>query len=157
MSIIDKRLEFSDAQAVTTTAISDNVYDRKDLGLNPNATENIGAPALMYLVVQTAEDCTDSGSDATLEVTFESAENAALTTNPVVHFSTGELAFAEFKDAGTVLAVVPLPAAQYKEFIGVRYTVGDGPLTGGAFNAFLTLDPHIWTKYADGKPVAPAS
>jgi hypothetical protein len=153
MSIIDKRLEFSDAQAVTTSAISANVYDRKDLGLNPNATENIGAPAQMYLVVQTAVNCTDSGSDATLEVTFESAENAALSTNPVVHFSTGELAFAGFKDAGTVLAVVPLPAAQYKE----RYTVDDGPLTGGAFNAFLTLDPHLWTKYADGKPIAPTS
>lgn len=155
MSHLDARAEFSDAQAVTATAISTNVMDRKGAGLAPNTTDNIGAPATMYLVVRTNAAATDSGSDATLTVTLESADNAALSTNPVVHYSTGTMAFAAFSPANTTLAVVPLPAAAYKEFLGVRYTVGDGPLTAGTFDAFLTLDPSIWRAYEDGKPSSP--
>ena len=155
MSHLDARAEFSDAQAVTTTAISTNVMDRKGAGLSPNATDNIGAPATMYLVVRTNAAATDSGSDATLTVTLESAADAGLTSGPVVHYSTGAMAFATFSPANTTLAVIPLPAAAYKEFLGVRYTVGDGPLTAGTFDAFLTLDPSIWRAYADGKPSSP--
>src|SRR5690606_9982517 len=155
MSHIDARAEFSDAQAVTTTAISTNVMDRKGAGLSPNATDNIGAPATMYLVVRTNAAATDNSSDATLTVTLESAADAGLTSGPVVHYSTGAMAFATFSPANTTLAVVPLPADAYKEFLGVRYTVGDGPLTAGTFDAFLTLDPSIWREYADGKPSSP--
>ncbi len=155
MSHLDARAEFSDAQAVTPTPISTNVMDRKGAGLAPNATDNIGAPAIMYLVVRTNAAATDASSDATLAVTLESADDAALSTNPVVHYSTGTMAFAAFSPANTTLAVVPLPAAAYKEFLGVRYTVGAGPLTAGTFDAFLTLDPSIWRPYEDGKPSSP--
>jgi len=103
----------------------------------------------MYLVVQTAVACTDTSSDATLAVTLESAADTGLTTGPVVHASTGTLAFAAFKDAGTVLMCQPLPYDDYKDYIGVRYTVGDGPLTAGAFNAYLTLDPPVMRKVFD--------
>lgn len=143
MSHIDARAEFSDAQAVTATAISANVIARDGLGLSPNATQNLGAPGVMYLVVQTAVDCTDVSSDATLAVTLESATDAGLTTGAVVHANTGSLAFAAFATAGTVLLCQPLPAGDYKDFVGVRYTVGAGPLTAGAFNAYLTLDPGV--------------
>src|SRR5690606_1158023 len=149
MSHIDARTEFSDAQAVTSTAISTNVIARDGAGLSPNSTQNLGAPATMYLVVQTAVACTDASSDATLAVTLESATDAGLTTSAVVHASTVPLAFAAFKDAGTVLMCQPLPYDDYKDYIGVRYTVGDGPLTAGAFNAYLTLDPPVMRKVFD--------
>lgn len=155
MSIIDARLEFSDAQAVTTTAISTNVYDRKGLGLAPNATENLGAPGTAYLVVTMGAGATAGGA-ATVAITLESAENAALSTNPVVHAATGPKALAAL-GAGATVAVIPLPADAYKEFVGVRYTVASGPLTGGTFNAFITLDPQVWRSYSDNKPVMPAS
>lgn len=153
MSHLDARAEFSDAQAVTATAISTNVMDRKGAGLAPNATDNIGAPATAYLVVSMDDGATAAGA-ATVTVTLESADNAGLSTNPVVHYSSGAKALAAMT-AGATVAVIPLPADAYKEFLGVRYTVATGPLTGGTFNAYLTLDPSIWRAYADGKPSSP--
>ena len=144
--IIDAFNEFSDAQAVTSTAISSNVID---LGpVDDNATRDIGTGEDIYLVVVTQTPATDSGSDATLTVTLESAENAGLSTNPVVHFSTGALAFADFSPAGSVLACVRVPAGNYKRYLGVRYTVASGPLTAGNFDAFLTKDVQRWQAYA---------
>lgn len=157
MSILDTRFTFSENQAVTASAISTNVFDRKGLGLAPNATENLGAPATMYLVVVTTAAATDSGSDATLEVKLVSDSTANLATSPTTHLTTGTLAFAAFSPKGTVLLCHPLPPGAYEEFLGVSYTVASGPLTGGTFSAFLTLDPTIWRNYADGKPVSPTS
>ena len=147
--ILDSQLEFSDGQAVTSTAISTNVVSLAD----DNTTRDIGAGGQLYLVVQTRTEATDTSSDATLTVTLESAENEALSTNPVVHYSTGALAFADFSPAGSVLACVALPSDDYKDFLGVRYTVASGPLTAGNFDAFLTRDPQRWKAYANGPVV----
>lgn len=145
MSYVDKNLEFSDAQAVTATAISSNVYDlfTTDLGAGANITPNsrldISTPDLWFVVaVPTA--ITDAGSDATLVVTLESADDVGLTTNAQVHFSTGTLAFATYSPAGTQLACVRLPRGLYRRYLGVRFTVASGPFTGGALDAYLTPD-----------------
>lgn len=155
MSHLDTRAEFSDAQAVTATAISTNVMNQKGTGLAPNATENIGAPATAYLVITVGTAAAAAGA-AMVTATLESADDAALSTNAQVHASTGAKALADMV-AGATLAVIPLPAGNYKQYLGVRYTVATGPLTAGTFNAFLTLDPSIWRAYADGKPATPAS
>lgn len=147
--ILDKQLEFSDGQAVTSTAISANVVD---LGATPTLRD-LGAGGPIWLVVQTRTAATDTSSDATLTVTLESAENEALSNNPVVHFSTGALAFASFSPAGTRVAMVALPLADYKRYLGVRYTVASGPLTAGNFDAFLTRDPQAWRAYPNGPVV----
>ena len=153
MSHIDARAEFSDAQAVTATAISTNVMDLKGDGVSPNTGSNIGAPAHTYLVI-TCGDAADAAGAATVTFTLESAANAGLSSGAVVHYSTAAIGKAALT-AGAVVAVVPLPVGDYKEYLGVRYTVGTGPLTAGTFNAFLTLDPSIIKAYADGKPVSP--
>lgn len=144
---VDKQLEFSDAQAVTSTAISTNVYDLfstaaggEATAISPNSRLNIGTADNLYLVVLTQTTATDSGSDATLTVTLESADDAGLSTNATVHFSTGALAFASFANAGTKIAVVELPRAAYRRYLGVRYTVASGPLTAGKFDAFITSE-----------------
>ena len=149
---VDTQIELSDAQAVTTTAISSNVYDLFSMTtggasapITPNARLDIGTDDL-FLVVNTQTTATDSGSDATLTVTLESADNAALSTNPIVHFSTGAIAFASFATAGTNLVKVRIPRGQYRRYLGVRYTVASGPLTAGAFDAFLT--PNVDNTYA---------
>lgn len=144
--ILDYYNEFSDAQAVTSTAISTNVID---LGpTTDNATRDLGTGEPIYLVVQTNTACTDSGSDATLTVSLETDTAAGLNSAAVVHYTTGALAFAAFSPAGTVLAFVRLPAGDYKRYLGVRYTVGSGPLTAGAFDAFLTHAVQKWEPYA---------
>lgn len=143
---VDTQAEFSDAQAVTATAISSNVMDlQAALGAGTNiaygnTVMDVGQGEDVYLVVQTAVAITDAGSDATLTVTLESATDAGLTTAAVVHFSTGALAFATYATAGSVVAMIKLPAADYKRYLGVRYTVASGPFTAGAIDAFLTKD-----------------
>lgn len=142
---VDQQLEFSDAQAVTATAISTNVYDLFSMStgasatdLSPNTRIDIGAGEDIYLVVNTAVLATDAGSDATLTVSFETADDVTLTTNVQVVYSTAALAFAAFSPAGTNLVKIKLPLFPYRRYVGVRYTVAAGPLTAGAFDAFLT-------------------
>ena len=143
---VDSQIEFSDAQAVTATAISSNVYDLFSMGLGGGATDvtpntrlDIGqGTAHLYLVVNTAVTATDTGNDATLTITLESADDAGLTTNAQVHYSSGAIAFASFATAGTNLVAIRLPSALFRRYLGVRYTVASGPLTAGAFDAFVT-------------------
>lgn len=145
---IDKHAEFSDAQAVTATAISTNVMDLISNASGKNPLRDIGTGQDVYLVILTQAAATDSGSDATLAITLESDSTENLATSPTVHFSTGTLAFAAFSPVGTVLAAVKLPAGSYERYLGVRYTVAAGPLTAGAFDAFLTTDVQAWRAYA---------
>lgn len=145
---VDKQAEFSDAQAVTATAISANVMDLISNSSGKNPLRDIGTGQDVYLVVTTQTAATDASSDATLTVTLESDSTVDLATSPTTHFSTGALAFAAFSPAGTVLAAVKLPAGSYERYLGVRYTVAAGPLTAGNFDAFLTTDVSAWRAYA---------
>lgn len=144
---VDSQAEFSDAQAVTSTAISSNVIDIRSMltgasssGLSPNTTFDIGTGEEVYLVVQTNTTCQDVSSDATLTLTLESDSAAALNSSPTVHFSTGALAFATYATAGTRVVTIRLPAGTYQRYVGLRYTIASGPLTAGAFDAFLTTN-----------------
>lgn len=150
---LDAQNEFSDAQAVTATAISTNVID-----LGPeNTLKDIGAGEPIWLVVLTQTTATDASSDATLAVTLESDSTANLATSPTTHYTTGALAFSAFAPAGSVLAIVRLPVGLYERYLGVRYTVANGPLTAGNFDAFLTKDIQRWRAYADRVSLATAA
>lgn len=145
---LDKQAEFSDAQAVTATAISTNVVDLISNSSGKNPLRDIGIGQDVYLVVITQTAATDTGSDATLTVSLESDSTVDLATSATLHFTTGALAFAAFSPVGTVLAAVKLPAGNYERYLGVRYTVATGPLTAGAFDAFLTTDVAAYRAYA---------
>lgn len=148
---IDSQELFSDAQAVTATAISTNVFDlNPDAGTLAASLQDIGIGEEVYLVVMTVTTITDSGSDATLTVTLESDTAVGLASSPVVHISTGALAFATYATAGTVIFQGKLPVADYKRYLGVRYTVASGPFTAGAITAFLTKDIQRNKTYASG-------
>ncbi len=162
---VDTQLEFSDAQAVTSTAISTNVIDTLTFGsaaatlgtyVTANTTQDLGQTnEPLYLVVMTNTTCTDTSSDATLTITLESDSTANLATSATVHFSTGALAFAAYATAGTRLVTIALPHGDYERYLGVRYTVASGPLTAGAFDAFLTTDPAgVRRTYASGFAVS---
>ena len=154
---LDSQIEFSDAQAVTATAISSNVYDLFSVkaggaaagDITSNTRLDIGTDDL-FLVVSVPTAITDTSSDATLAVTLESADDAALTTNAIVHFSTGTLAFATYSPAGTMIAAVRIPRGLYRRYLGVRYTVASGPFTAGAIDAFLTPDLQLNRPYKSG-------
>lgn len=142
---VDTQVELSDSQAVTATAISTNVIDTLTTSvgaatltsLSPNTLTDIGAGEDVYLVVSTAVAATDSGSDATLTITLETDTAVGLGSSTVVA-STAALAFATYSPAGTQVWLLKLPPFDYKRYLGIRYTVASGPLTAGAFDAFLT-------------------
>ncbi|WP_409287523.1 Bbp16 family capsid cement protein [Pseudomonas guariconensis] len=147
---VDKQAEFSDSQAVTATAISTNVYDLYPRGnaVNTNVTRDIGVGEDVYLVVQCDTTATAAGA-ATVTVTLESSSTADLATAPTVHFASAALALANLT-GGTTLLAIKLPAGSYNRYVGVRYTVGTGPLTAGAFSAFLAKDIQAFRAYVKG-------
>lgn len=144
---VDTQTSFSDSQALTATAISSNVLDTLSVlaggtsaanGVSPNAGIDIGSgPGDLYLVVQVNAALT-GGTSPTLTITLETADDAGLTTNKQVLFSTAALAQAAFGPAGTLLVAIHLPIAMYRRYVGLRYTITGGPLTGGSVDAFLT-------------------
>ena len=157
MAYVDQQIEFSDSQAVTATAISTNVYDLFTMStgasatdLSPNTRINVGSGEDIYLVVNTAVTATDTSSDATLIVTFETADNEALSTNAQVVATSGTLAFEAFATAGTNLLKIKLPSFAYRRYIGIRYTVASGPLTAGAFDAFISTGVDDQRIYKSG-------
>lgn len=139
---VDSQIELSDAQAVTATAISANVYDLFSMTtggasapVTPNARLDIGTDDL-FLVVNSLAAATAAGA-ATVTITLESADDAALTTNAIVHYSTAAIPKASLT-AGTNQVKIRVPRGLYRRYLGVRYTVATGPLTAGSFDAFLT-------------------
>lgn len=143
--ILDNALVFSDAQAVTSTAIS-NVIDLGD----GNTLRDIGLGEDLWLVVITQTTCTDSGSDATVTFALQSDSTADLNTSATTHITTGALAFAAYATAGTVVLAQKLPVGDYERYLGMKYTVASGPLTAGKFDAFLTRDYDKVKNYAKG-------
>lgn len=140
--LLDKQNEFSDSQAVTASAISTNVIDT----LANTTLTDLGEGEPIYLVIAATVAATAAGA-ATVTFTLESDSTADLATSPTVHFSTAVIGKAALT-AGAPVAIVALPIDLYERFVGVRYTVATGPLTAGAFDAFLTKDVSKFRAYA---------
>lgn len=123
--ITDKFLRVSDAQAVTTTAVS---TDSIDLSLARDIGE--GQDVVFNFSVGTAFA---GGTSVQFEVIV--ADNAALTTNPVAVGSSAAIATASLT-AGKMEAVRVNPqiASLGKRYMGARYTVV-GTMTAGTVTA----------------------
>lgn len=148
--IIDLQTKFSDAQAVTATAISTNVVDlRGNLTTNPATIDDgvtPGQDVWLFILVTTA--ATAAGA-ATVTFSLESDSDTALSTSPTVHWTSSAIGKATLV-AGYVVARIKLPSDNYERYLGVRYTVATGPLTAGAFTAFLAFDLNRAMYYANG-------
>lgn len=147
--LLDKQNEFSDSQAVTVTAISTNVIDTLPMANNPNLVQNLGASANQanaFLVIQVDTTFTAAGA-GTLTISLESDSTANLATSPTVHYTSAAIALAGLV-GGTTILVIPLPSGNYERYLGLRYTVGTGPMTAGAISAFITRDIQTWRPYA---------
>lgn len=141
---VDKNLEFSDAQALTATAISANVYDlfTTDTGgsteFSPNTRLDVGLGEDVWWIVSVPT--TLAGGTATgITVTLETADDAALTTNAQVVATSGLIPVASLV-SGFTLCRVKLPSFDYRRYLGVRYTAATGPFGSGNIDAFLTYE-----------------
>ncbi len=144
--LLDKQLTVSDAQVVTVTAVSTDAIDTG--GSNP--VRNIGWGEEMRMMVQVNTTVLAAGAAT---VTFEliQADNAALTTNVETLIASAAIGKAALTAGGAIPFDVVLPATS-RRFIGMRYTIGTGPLTAGAFTAALVHDTDRQRFYANGYP-----
>lgn len=147
--ILDKRNEFADAVALNTGGAGTYVIGEQiDLG----TAVNVGAVDELYFVVN-VDTGIAAGSAGTVTFQLVSADNDALTTNPVVHyqtaaFTTGTGTGTGALKAGTVLAAIKLPQGfDYKRYLGIRQVTGTAAITAGKVNAFLTPDIAMWRAY----------
>lgn len=161
MAILDLQTTFSGAtaadgtktgQSVTATAISTNVLDRAG-GLSAGfpALEDEGINGGQWLIVQALTAAAVGDAAKTLTITLESAADAGLSSGPVVHAATTAILGSAIT-AGAVLWRIQLPSADYKRYIGLRYTVSAG-FTAFQILAFTVVDVQRNITYPIGYTV----
>lgn len=157
--IIDAQLLFSDAQAVTSTAVGTNVID-----LTIDRSPGNGEPMGVVFVVDVAADQTTGDEDYTFDVEY--ASDAAQTTarklvgrrvfesgTPTAPAQDADLLVAGFK------FVIPLPPTSLTEserYLGIRYvTAGTSPtITVTSFLAPLSAIDQSEPSFANNYTVA---
>lgn len=128
MSYIDQNLVLSDAQAVTTTAVSTKSID------TITALRNIGSGEQIEVLVAVGTAFTAAGA-ATMTVALQdSADNttfADVLVSPAIAVASLVAGFEALR--------VRVPATT-RRYIALNYTVATGPMTAGALTAVLELD-----------------
>jgi hypothetical protein len=156
--IIDSRLNFAVAAALTLATGTNNLTNVADLGTNAlNATRDIANGEQAYLIGTVDTDIT-SGGTATLQFALVSDAVAAIQTNgsqithlltPLVTVPASANAATRTK-AGSLICCVALPqGVDYKQYLGMQSIVGTAALTAGKVNFFITADPTAWRAYSD--------
>lgn len=133
MPILDTQALFSDAQAITATAFSTNVYDK----IAARTFFGRGRPMQLLVVVTTL--FTSAGA-TTMTVELVHADDAALTVNVTSAWITTPYAkVGTWDTAGTIIPVPMVPFNDTRRYVGLRYTVATGPWTAGNLTAGIML------------------
>jgi len=135
MPLVDALLRLSNAQVVTSTAVSTDKIDLSE-------ARDMAWGNELNAVIEVDEVVAASGA-ATVLFEIVTATDAALTAGVTVVGSVGPIGKAELPAGRPVINVSLDPSnliAQQKgqRYLGVRYTVATGPLTTGRFTAYLT-------------------
>lgn len=137
--ILDTNLILSEMQAVTVTAISENVIDLVANGIVPYEAaavgRNLGAGNEIPLALMVNESFATLTS---LTVTVETSAAAGL-TSPTVLYTSGAIPVATLV-AGYKLPIRWLPDAPLLQYLGVRYTVTGTTATAGKMTAALATE-----------------
>lgn len=120
--IIDKFLQVSDAQAVTSSAASTDVIDFGQ------PSPDIGMSDQCSMVITVGESATAAGAATVTFSVQDSADNSAW-ANVVATAAIDKANLA----AGQQIAI-PMPT-KLRRYCRVYYTVANGPLTAGKFSA----------------------
>ena len=127
MAILDAFLLLADRQAVTATANGAGVID---LG----TARDIGSGEQVNLLFTVDEAAAAAGAAT---VTFELLISASADlSSPSVIAASGAVPRASLVPGySLVLPIPPQPGSRGQRYLGVRFTVGTGPLTAGKFSA----------------------
>lgn len=138
--ILDKNLLLSENQAITGTAVSQNIIQIPDSGTvygeAAAISRNPGVGVEVPILIQVVEDFATLTS---LTITLETADNAALSTNAEVLFSTGAIAAASLV-AGWQSPIRVLPDFVLRDYLGLRYTVTGSDATAGKITAAIATN-----------------
>lgn len=139
--ILDQNLLFSDGQAITAAAGSDNTIDFGKSLQNPG----VGNQDLYLFAVLTV-DMTDGGSDSTLDVALESDSAEAFTPDKTRDLFTfpaaskaGTLKYAKFDPNGD---------GEQLQYQRLKYTPANGNLTTGSVMAGVIIGAAAWAAFA---------
>lgn len=148
--ILDQELTFSDAQALTATALSTNVIDLGPLSGLPsaNTVRDLGAGDPMWLYIQVHTVLDSSGEGATLTITLESDSVSTIDSSATTHWTSGSIAEATLV-AGYEIKL-KLPPGAYEQYLALRYTVGVESFTSGKISAHLVRDVDLHRYYRGG-------
>ena len=127
--IIDSLNELSNAQAITDSAASTNVYD---LGIGGSI---VGKP--FYLIIECREDAEASGS-ATVTFNLQTSDTEDFASYESLWLSQA-IGKADLTN-GSRVARVGVNGKDIKQYVRVYYEVASGPLTAGKFDARLMFD-----------------
>lgn len=139
--ILDAKRLLAEAQAITATAISQNVIDWGTNGIPPGEaaaiTRNLGAGTPIPLLMQVVETFATLTS---LTITIETADDAALSSGAVVLASSGAIAAASLVAGYRPTMTRFVPDATMKRYFGLRFTVGGSNATAGKITAAVATE-----------------
>lgn len=151
---IDSQLQFSDAQAVTASAVGTNVID-----LSQNRSIGNGENLAVMITIDVAADQTSGDEDYTFDVEYSSdagqSANVQLIGRRVFESGTPT---APAQDADLLVVgfkiIIPIPPTKLTEsnqFIGIRYvTAGTTPIITCSAALMVTDMIDATNDYVDG-------
>ncbi|MEX2991182.1 Bbp16 family capsid cement protein [Serratia fonticola] len=142
--ILDYLNMFSQAQAVTVTAVSTDVIDLGPLS-GGNDVRDIGPGYPIEFLAQVATTATAAGA-ATVTISLQTSKTSDFATATTL-LQTSAIPVADLKVGYRYVATVPHGVQRY---LRVNYAVATGPLTAGALTTGLLLDSDAHRTYASG-------
>lgn len=142
--ILDYLNMFSQAQAVTATAVSTDVIDLGPLS-GGNDVRDIGPGYSIEFFAQVATNATAGGA-ATVTISLQTSKTSDFATATTL-LQTSAIPVADLKVGYRYVATVPHGVQRY---LRVNYAVATGPLTAGALTTGLLLDADAQRTYASG-------
>lgn len=150
--MMDALALFSDAQTLVIsvgTALSDKSYDLGAGGTVPQGGTAVVDPGRGFLSAdvfcQITTAVAATGGASTLSVSLVMADDAALTSNLVVLYTTAAISKTVLV-AGYQFRMGRLPPGITKRYVGLRYTVATNDITTGVVTAGL-----VWNRQSDGQ------
>lgn len=130
--LLDVQALLSDAQAITSTANSTNVYDC-------GVARDLGPGRDVYLTLIVNQAFTASGA-GTLTIALVAADDTGLSTNATTLWTSPAIGKATLTAGYSLKVPVPRNSAFAKgqRYLGLTYTVATGPMTAGKITAALT-------------------
>jgi hypothetical protein len=139
--ILDTLLQFSSAQAVTSTGdtASTNVVDV--------GTTDAGAGEELFLFITTTEAVTSAGA-ATVQFGLQTSTDNSTFNDAVL---SAAIAKASLTAGATIKLRLPVGLSRYNRVV---YRVGTAALTAGKFSAYIAKDVPVQAAYASGYTVS---